>query len=345
MVGFELKIREIEPMKIQNLLFFAAICLLLLFLNACQDKEDYALILTEEQLCELNSLIPASIIYERLDVNRQHRFISCYHTPMGLVESDTTVCIFPNQRFFENSAFGFYFLGIDIQAKKRLFGVQILAPVWSTDGQWLMWSNNQNIYKMPLQADTLDYNSVVQLTRDSVLLLSPLWSPTGKNILVKAELTDKGKDFRQDGFYVLNDLGKDIRLIDSGEGEAVWRSENEVIILKDKLIYRHVLTSGSTTELYDFGDQFQNIRNPKISSYDGRLYFLARSEGEDFLTLRSMDLERKAISTALNKRVMDYSFLSAGELIVIQIENQISVVNLFTPSDGRLKRLYDYERL
>lgn len=332
-------------MKIQNLLFFAATCALLLSLNACQDNEDYALILTEEQICELNSLIPASIIYERLDVNRQHRFISCYHTPMRVDESDTTICIFPNQRFFENTAYGFYFLVIDQLAKKRLFGVQILAPVWSPDGQWLLWSNNQNIYKMPLREDTLDYNSVVQLTRDSVLLLRPIWSPEGSNILVKAEVTDKGKEFQQDGFYLMNSMGSNVRLIYVGGGEATWRSENEIIILENKKMLRYTLSSGNTMEIYNFEDQFLNIRNLKVNVFNSKPYFLARSENEDFLSLKSLDLEKQLTSTVLNKSVLDYSFLSAGELVVVQIENQISVVNLFTPADGKLKRLYDYERL
>lgn len=299
----------------------------------------------EEKPCGLESQIPVATIFERLDVNRPYRFISAYHIPTEVTISDTTSCIFTFNRFLDYENDGFYFLGLNDSTKKRLFGAQIREPVWSPDGNWLLWFNNENIFKMPYRFDSLDYSQVSNLTRDSAILVDPKWSPEQQQILFQSVAAPEISDFAELGLYIMNEDGTGHERIYEVVDDALWLSEAEILLQQGRSLSVINLFTGQERSFFQFPADFDAIRNMTISPTGNDIFFIARSGSDENVALYQLSRNNLEVTKILGLPTTDFAILEEGVLIVIYIEDRITSLAKYDLRSDDFQTLYSYSIL
>jgi len=309
---------------------------------SCSSEEPVAM---EDELedCFFENQIPVSVIHERFDLNAIYGFFSCYHIPLSVRLSDTTTCIYPFNKTPDLSSSGFYFFGLTDSTVDRQFGAQILDPVWSPDGNWLMWSNNENIFKMPFRVDSLDYTQVINLTNDSALLVEPLWSPQQQKVLFKSLFGPENSNYVREGYYTVNQNGSGSQFLLEGPDEAAWINEAEIMFFRQNQLSRYNLFNKELRDFFTIPPEYEFIRNIQFNPSKTKLYFLARLGSEEIVRLYSLTLDTQEINQEVAAEVLEYDFLSDNELILVVIEDRISQVGSYNSLSGLFSILYNYE--
>ncbi len=83
--------------------------------------------------------------------------------------------------FFDNSNTGFWLADSDGNNERKVLPYYLITPSWSPDGNWISFSKNGNIYKMPFDGECFDTLSVIQLTNGTNNFY-PAWSSDGRYI-------------------------------------------------------------------------------------------------------------------------------------------------------------------
>ncbi|MGB7062038.1 MAG: hypothetical protein WBF13_06755 [Candidatus Zixiibacteriota bacterium] len=110
---------------------------------------------------------------------------------------------------------GLYFVDSD-GSNRRLFfpGAKVYAPDWSPDGEWIVFSNYAQIYKVEVNGDSLTQLTTLENGRCHY----PKWSPNGKKIAYVIRIGESG------GTWIMNFDGTDKRRIIDGDYPD-WRKD------------------------------------------------------------------------------------------------------------------------
>jgi Tol biopolymer transport system component len=131
---------------------------------------------------------------------------------------------------YETDSSGFWLINIDGTKQRRVLPYQLGTPAWSPDGNWIAFSQNGQIFKMPFNGSVFDASSIVQLTfedRNSF----PSWSPDGEWIAYESN-----KNSPTGGSYIwkMKNNGSSKKGIafapDEGEIKMPYWGQNNVII-------------------------------------------------------------------------------------------------------------------
>jgi hypothetical protein len=318
---------------------FRAISFLIL-ISCSPDAEEP--LLKQSDVCQLNNLLPISIIYERMDINTQQGIISCYHTPMSVTPSDSIPCMYAADRDLDYSAYGFYLLGLNQSGKDRIFGGEILSPSWSHDGNWLLWSNNENIFKMPIRNGALQIEEVEKLTFDSTLLRYPQWSPDDQQILFQSDVTLNASVYLEDGFYVMNADGTNARFLPEIKENPIWKSPEEILFFDGNNLYEYDLRSGSAEFLGSMDGSLIKLTDPVY--HEGHVYFVGFFEDSSYRRLYRIHLSRPdQAQLLLDAQILELEIPQDQNIYVTLVEERVTHIARFDRSNGRAEKLYGYE--
>jgi TolB protein len=109
---------------------------------------------------------------------------------------------------------GLYFVDPDGRNGRLFFeGAKVYSPDWSPDGEWIVFSNYAQIYKIKVNGDSL-----TQLTFGGENFF-PDWSPDGKKIAYDRSTneSDTSADSSGTGIWIMDASGKDKELLHSAK--------------------------------------------------------------------------------------------------------------------------------
>jgi TolB protein len=231
--------------------------------------------------CPIFDLTPASP-YEDPIWHPTGNIIGFNHTPLQEIKYHYGFnCPRQAEYIYKQDSIGFWLINVDGTNKRQILPYKISNPVWSPDGNWLVFYKDAHIYKMPFNGQTFNTAAMVQLTTTGRNFF-PTWSPDGEWIAYDSDVeTSNGMKYiwKMDK----NGLNKTRIAYQPTEGEirmSSWASDFSIIHIR----YLTSVSSGSP-EVYRMdasGNQVKRLTNnlafeyyPKPSPDNSRVAFIS----------------------------------------------------------------------
>jgi hypothetical protein len=197
-------------MKVVNTIT-GIIALFILFSLSC-DENPFGEHIEDNKECPPINIVPTPP-YNSPIWHPSGKFIGFNYTPLDSIIYPYGEECYGIQHFKYDST-GFWLVNIDGKYKRRILKYQLQTPAWNSNGEWIAFVLDGNIYKMPFDIleEKFDTTQLQQLTFEGRNFF-PSWSPDGEWIAF-----DSNKDSPNGGYRIwcMNNVGNNRNILVEG---------------------------------------------------------------------------------------------------------------------------------
>ena len=221
---------------------------------------------------------------------------------------------------YDDDNAGFWLVNADGTNPHRIWPEILANPAWSPDGEWILFDQNSQIFKMRFEDGNFDQSSRVQLTEAGVSSLQSAWSPDGNRIAYASNADDPNSIFN---IWLMNEDGsgktklvQNSTPIISNLGMPHWLNADSVVSVAyqggfgnfgNKLIMNNLVNDDETSILVAL-----KLASPKKAPGKGLISFLAAREGmeRESQHLSTIELGTKKTTRVIPGRCMELQLVS-----------------------------------
>ncbi len=242
------------------------------------------------------------VIYWQPSWHPSGDFISFNYRPLKKIEYPMQDTCFAQYTFNDDSA-GYWAVNPDGMNKRRLFNNYLESVDWSPDGQWIVYNNNDQIYKIHFLNNTFDTNSIIQLTSNRKNY-NPSWSNDGELIIYTT--VSYGDTFS--GIWIMENNGTNKRKVATGISPAFSDSFNNLIFYvgwidstSGGIIKKDINTNN---ELLIYSDENYISDHPKSLKDSSYIYIINHNKinGLD-INIWTIDIKKNIVKKITNETV------------------------------------------
>ena len=181
---------------------------------------------------------------------------------------------------YDHNKAGFWLMSYNGNNKRRIFPYYLESPDWSSDGQWIAFEAEHQLYKLKFVNGAVDSTTLTQLTYEGRNFF-PAWSPRNNLIAYNKSICDGPNTC---GIWVMNADGTNKQFVVNHGNYPDWHPTQ----LKFLYVVRSIgefgqvlgdslLTYNLKSNSYDFitylEDPNSTLRHPQFSPNGGRIVF------------------------------------------------------------------------
>jgi len=223
-------------------------------------------------------------------------------------------------------------------------------PAWSTDGKWIAFANNGQIFKMSFDGQEFDTIHINQLTNDNASHFFPAWSPNSDTIYFDSDENDVSAPYQ---VYKMSASGGAATRIGNKGPDSVFSREpfctngNQILHIRGDVVSTHVFTMNTN------GDSVKQLTtniSPHIYIHNPRL-FNSKIYYEDY-GIWSSNTDGSLLQQIGTNSTQGFSISNDGTIAYINLDitdnSPNSIIDSthgviwLMKSDGTAKRQFTY---
>lgn len=189
--------------------------------------------------------------------------IAFNHTPLKRIYYDPGDCLFYYE--FYNDSTGFWMINADGSHKRRVLPYCLGDPDWNSDGQWIVFEEGAQIYKMRFSGNDFDPTTLTQLTFEGRNFL-PVWSPDGQWIAYSNTIGDTV------GVWISPTDGSRVKRYFAFGGEPDWFPDGQKLAYGNRGIWIETIDHSYKIQIYS--DSTNRLGSIRVSPDGTKIAFL-----------------------------------------------------------------------
>ncbi|HKJ40729.1 MAG TPA: hypothetical protein VKA27_01500, partial [Sunxiuqinia sp.] len=217
----------------------------------------------------------------------------------------------------EEDSVGFWLINADGTSQRRVLPYTLTTPAWSPDGNWIAFSKEAQLYKMPFDGTQFDTTAIVQLTFEGRNFY-PTWNPDGKSIAFNESICND--DFFC-GIWVLQLESDEKKLIGPYGNFPSWHPFDDTLIyLKGDSVWLYNNKSGTRQLVLGITSSYYNNRDLKYSHDGTKIGFTSALISGGGMQLYIADSDGSDLKKITTSGALNYSWSPEGKIVYLNFD-------------------------
>jgi len=214
---------------------------------------------------------------------------------------------------------GFWLMNSDGSNMRKVLPYYLGTPTWSPDGNWIAFSRNGNIFKIPFNGESLDTSAIIQLTTCGMNYY-PAWSTKGN--LIAYDNTNCGTSVspapeNSCGILIIDPFGNNSSfVIGGGRRFPYWGNATDTIYYG---LFSFDLINRKETTIFDTkAARFSTSGRPLYNPLKDEIFFLGKFDNTpDPIRLYSIKPSGQGFKLISNEEIKDFTITPEGKVIYL----------------------------
>jgi Tol biopolymer transport system component len=305
-------------MKINKNIFLHQLVIFLLFLFiSCENNE------SETEGCPMFDIVPSSPYNDPI-WHPSGEIIGFNHIPIKEIHYTYGFdCPHQATYIYDKDSAGFWLINADGTNQRRVLSYTLTTPAWSSNGDWIAFSQGAQIFKMPFDGNQFDTTAIEQLTFEGRNFF-PTWSPDGEWIAYDSDV-DSPTGLKFIWKMKSNGLSKKRIAFTPNDGETrmpFWGNDFKIV---------HIRYVGiGSSEIFEMDSSGNNIiritenedmdQYPKYSPHDKFICYISQSQSSDGTQLWRFDNKENEFKQLTTSGALNFSWSPGGKIVYLKFD-------------------------